>query len=324
LTPTVRHEAKDLAAFGYARPTLIVLPKWSTLEDPLHTGWVSKAGMAPTGPIAALLKDVAPGAKVVRRPGRTAHRLTGGDYLFSSRTGVGLDPIDSLQTLSGGGWIPVLVDEKGGVVLGAVSDKPVFVLADPDLLNTHGLSGIANARIALAAMRQMTPANGEVRFDVTLHTGSADRSLLRAMLSPPALGATLCAVAAAILLGLLALIRFGPAKGEARAWALGPRALVDNSAGLVAMARREHELAGAYAELTAVEAGRAAGVEKSLSAEALVERLDRLAARRGAETSLSALSEEAARTARSGGRAELLSVARRLYEWKREMTLDRR
>ncbi len=324
LTPRIGNEVKQLAAFGSVRPTLIVLPKWQTLEDPEHPGWVIKAGPGPARGIAALLGGLAKGTTVTRGRGKAAHRLAGGGYLFSPRTSVALDPIDQLQTLKGGGWVPVLTDESGGVVLGALSNKPVFVLADPDLLNTQGLAGLDNARVALAMLREIRPEGGEVRFDITLHTGRADRSLLRAMLEPPVLGATLCAVAAAVLLGLLALSRFGPAAPEARALALGPKALVDNSAGLVAMARREHELAGAYAELTAAEAARAAGVDRSLSGEALMERLDDLARRRGAHASLADLSGEAARTAKAGRRADLLSVARRLYQWKREVTLDRR
>ena len=51
-------------------------------------------------------------------------------------------------------------------------------------------------------------------------------------------------------MGAHALARFGQPRRRGRVFALGARALVDNSADLVRMARREAEFAPAYADLT--------------------------------------------------------------------------
>jgi hypothetical protein len=88
------------------------------------------------------------------------------------------------------------------------------------------------------------------------------------------------------------------------------------------MAGREHELAPAYVRLTEQLAARAAGGDRA--PHGAVERiawLDLLAAQRGASVRLAEL-EQAAEGARS--RQDLLGLARRLYEWRAEMTRERR
>src|SRR5262249_32653429 len=110
-----------------------------------------------------------------------------------------------------------------------------------------------------------------------------------------------------------ALARFGQPRRRGRAFPLGARALVDNSADLVRMARKEHELAPAYAALTRALVLRAAG------GHAQEEWLDDLARRRGA----AAPGELADEAARAKTRDELLAVAKKLYEWRGEMTRER-
>ena len=66
----------------------------------------------------------------------------------------------------------------------------------------------------------------------------------------PCLGATLCLAAAALLMALQALTRFGAPRQAGRAIALGKRALADNSAALIRLARREARMAPRYLDLT--------------------------------------------------------------------------
>ena len=135
------------------------------------------------------------------------------------------------------------------------------------------------------------------------------------MLEPPYLSATLCAVAAALLMGFHALARFGQPRRRGRAFALGARALVDNSADLVRMAKKEHELAPAYAALTQALVARGAGGHTQQEGW-----LDDLAARRGA----TAPRELAAEAEATKTRDDLLAVAKKLYDWRGEMTRERR
>ena len=135
------------------------------------------------------------------------------------------------------------------------------------------------------------------------------------MLEPPWLAATLIGVAAAALMGVHALARFGQPRRRERAFALGSRALVDNSADLVRMARREHELAPAYAALIRALVIRAGGGHTAEE-----HWLEHLAERRGA----AAPGELAAEAEQAKTRDDLLAVAKRIYEWRGEMTRERR
>jgi hypothetical protein len=102
--------------------------------------------------------------------------------------------------------------------------------------------------------------------------------------------------------------------------ALGKKALADNTAALVRLARREHRMARPYAELVQAQAARAVAAPSSLSKEATIALLDRLAKRQGSETTYADLSAEADRARNAG---DLMSVARSLMRWKLEMTRGR-
>lgn len=318
LAPPAYTAGKELEEFPETIATLIVLPKWTTQPDPVRRGFVRKAGLEPVEKTATeLLKPFAPKTDIARRSAVSRPSLRGTGALFAEGTYLPLAEVDRLQTISGPGWIPLLVDESGRPVLvRSKAVEHVYVLADPDLLNTQGLSKLDNARAGMAILDTLR-AEGGVIFDVTLNGYQRGRGLWRMMLEPPWLAATLCAVAAAVLMGLHALARFGPAQRRGRAFALGKQALVDNSAGLVRMARKEHELAPAYVALVKAQIGRAAHGATAPADEAWLARLARV---RGAE-SPEALEREAEGVK---SRSDLLGLARKLFAWRLEMTRERR
>ncbi|HEY8572949.1 DUF4350 domain-containing protein [Phenylobacterium sp.] len=318
LTPSFLDDPKELQAFPPAAATLVVLDKWRWADDPKRKGFVVKVGPEPfTERADRLLKPFAASSTVAKRKGVSKPVLHGTGTVFAEGTYLPLAQIEGLQTISGEGWIPLLADEQGRPVLVRSKKTPhLHVLADPDLLNTQGVAKLDNARAGMAVIDALR-GDGGVLFDVTLNGYKRGQGLWRMMLEPPWLAATLCAVAAAVLMGLHALARFGPARARGRAFALGKRALVDNSAGLVRMARKEHELAPAYVGLTKTLVGRVAGGTMASADDAW---LARLARTRGADDS-ETLEREAER-ARS--RADLVALARKLYAWRLEMTRERR
>jgi hypothetical protein len=321
LTPGLRNSAKDLAPFETQENVLIVLPKWAVSPHPTRLGFVDKAGIAETGgSAAALLKAYATKTEISHRKGVSRPVLRAGGTIFSGGTYLPLGDIDGLQTISGEGWQPALVDDQGRTVLArSKSHTGVLVLADPDLLNTQGLAKLDNARAGMAIVNTLRGGEG-VLFDVTLNGFRRGRGIGRLMLEPPWLSATLCGVAAALLLGLHGLARFGPTRTTGRAIALGKRPLVDNSAGLVRMARKEHELAPAYAALTLSLATRAGGGDRTASAEDNERWLTELSRRHGAASPADLRAEaDRART-----RDDLLNIGRKLYDWKLEITRERR
>lgn len=315
ITPSLYQDNKALNAISFGGRRLIVLPKWTYGAHMTHKGWVVKGQTAPADAIRQRLLEPY-GKKIVleRRNGVSRPGMgwtDGGGALPTPGA------IENFQTLKGPGLTPIIYDDRGGVVLAWVQKKDIYILSDPDLLNTKGLKSLDTARTADALVTGLNDEAGPLLFDVTLHGFKRSRGLLSLALEPPFLGGTLCAVAAALLAGIGAAIRFGPVRLPPAPWAMGKEALVDNTAGLIRMARREHRMAGGYARLCRDLAARAVGAPRQLEEAELDAFLDRLGTQRGTASTFSDLIR-AARTA--SNIAELMAVSRKLYDWRLEMT----
>jgi len=319
LTPSTANRPEQVGDIEHDGPTLIVLPKWRTMPDPRTRGWARTLGdLTPVQVLAPLPKRLRDGTALKRRKveAGTLRLYRPSGQFFGTVTGVA-----SLQTLMTHGWIPVLVDQDGAPVLAMTPDTGTYVLADPDLLNTQGLKTLENARTAVALLALIRAEDTPVTFDLTLHGFRRARSVTRLLLEPPLLGVTFCLLAAALLVGLQAAVRFGPPSAKDRAVALGKRALADNTAGLVRLARREHRMAAPYALIVRAAAARAVGAPRQLDGDEIDALLDRLSAIGGLDLRYSALAERA-RAAQTAG--DLMQVARDLYRWRLEMTHERR
>jgi hypothetical protein len=316
VTPDINHKASDVIDVDRPGPRIVVLPKWATGPDPRHKGWVTRAGQYNPAQIAAqFLRPYAPRSILQRRKGAARpalYRIDGSQALDFPRPG----PVTGFQTLSGEGWTPIVVDERGGIVLGRIGE--VYVLSDPDLINTQGLKDLRTARAAMGIVG-LTRGKGPIVFDATLHGFQRDRSFLRLIFGPPFLGATICALAAALLMGLHAAVRFGPAIRPPRAFAFGKQALADNTAGLIRMARREHRMAERYAVYHRGAVARAIGAPRELEGAGLDAFLDRLSRQAGQPAFTDLLDE--ARAASNPG--ELMTIARKLHHWRTEMSRER-
>lgn len=303
-------------------PILIVLPKWNTIPEPQRRGWVETVGVAgPNDILAVLPEPLGRGVGLTRRDGLTLTQLVRPN---GRRVGRPVR-VETLQTLSGPAfsgpeWTPVLTDASGAVVLATKAETWTYVLSDPDLLNTQGVKSLAGAETAVAVLDLLRTEGSPVIFDLTLHGFQRTRSVLRLMLEPPLLGLTLLLAALAAFAGFQAVIRFGPAREADRTVALGKRALADNTAGLVRLARREHRMASPYARLVRAAVARAIGAPRTLSEAELDAFLDRVGAMTGVTPRYSALAESAARAKTPH---DLMSVARDLHRWKQEMTRGR-
>jgi len=317
LTPDTDPPKGALVGLTPQGPTLVVAPKWLTTPDPVSPGWVNQAGIIDPKPIEAMLEPVAGKLTLTRRTDTSAAQPAGPTDAGAIPTG----PIEQLQTFqTSQGLTPIIVDRRGGVLLAATSDRRVYFLSDPDLLANHGIADIATARFANRLLQGLRDGRGAIAFDVSLNGFGAPRSLLKLAFSPPFLGATLCLVAVGILIGLHAVSRFGAPVAARRALAFGKRALADNSAALIKMARREPRMAGRYLDLSRAAVVRALGAGRVPAGE-LDAFLDRLAEKNGVEQRLSKLVSEVAAVKT---RADLTRVAQSLYQWRMEMTGERR
>ena len=300
-----------------AKPTLFILPKWLTASDPKHRGWVRTAGtLRLSEPIGVLAPTVRFGMRQARTAGGFLenHGLPAeirfrepayAQVITGLAEGSTLD--DEPVTLR-----PLLTDPAGGVLLAQIGERPLFVLADPDLLNNVGMKNVDQAASALALLDWMNSTDPEgIAFDVSLNGLGGTRSPLKLIFEPPFLAVTVGLAAALLLAGWQALARFGPVAPRERAIAFGKAALIDNSAALVRKARREARMGGRYAAMVRERAARAFGAPARLRDEALDAYLDGL---KGPQR----FTELAEKAASARDRSELLEATDALNAWQRD------
>jgi hypothetical protein len=289
------------------KPLLLVMPKWETVGDPGHPGWVRTPGLRLASDPERLLAPQHP-LKVERHrsggtPLRTVRPEAPKEMQFTSP--------GALQTMSGAGLKPIVTDPEGRIVVAEVADSRVYILADPDLIDNRAMADLPQAGAALALLDYLnaTDANG-VRFDVTMNGLGRTKSPLKLAFDPPFLATTLTLAAALLLAGLHGLVRFGAPRRPQRALAFGKAALVDNTAALVRKARRQAALGARYAELIRARAAAAFGAPAKLQGAALDAYLDGLGGR--------PFSDLAAAAAEAGDRDHLLGAAQALHDWQEE------
>jgi hypothetical protein len=301
-----------------AKPTLLVFPKWATIADDGHRGWVKVAGLLPPFDPDHML------APSVTLP--IARRRTGGHLLLMAMPDTGLSPIVAprvLQVITGvragtdhkpGKLTPLLIDGQGGMVLARYGEGPLYLLADPDLLSNAGIKDPRRAAAALAMLDWMNSTGASsIGFDVTMNGFGHSQSPLKLAFTPPFLAMTIALAAVLALVGWHALGRFGPIRPRARAIGFGKAVLVENSAKLIRRAGRETELGGRYVQVIRERAVATFGVPARLKDAALDAYLDKLGGRGG--TRFSELARAAEATA---DRADLVAAARALHQWQKE------
>jgi hypothetical protein len=309
-TPISLEELDDAAGAA----TLVVLPKWAVGPHPTHRGWVSRYSQYDSATLPMLLEEIVPDLTVAQAEGDGVVQLSYRDKTIRTS-----GRIEHLQTISGPNLTPVVTDAAGRTVMARFDQEgslPIFILADPDFLNTLGMGDANTAQAGLAMLDQARVAGEPTIFDVTLNGLGASRSALRLAFEPPFLGATLGLAIGAVLLGWRAAARFGPAAPARRAIALGKAALADNSAALIRLASREQRMGAGYARLVAADLAEAITGSRKADADAAA-LLDRLAAAHGVTPNYTQLKAEAA-SAKTPH--QMLEAARKLHAWKEEMT----
>jgi hypothetical protein len=315
LTPGAATQPADVTDYDYSAPTLIILPKWVALPIQDKPQWVTKSSMLNGGFVARLVAGIAPGATLANKSGSARHVETLlGPAAPPGMTPVTLDHVEELRTI--GGPHTVLTARDYGPILSMVRThgQPVYILSEPDLMNNQGLADENTAHNAVAIIARLRQGSGPVRFDVTLNGMGRDPTPLHAVFEPPLLGATACALLAALLIGLHAASRFGAPLGAARVFARGKRTLAVNTAELLRIMGREGAMAQRYVQsardLALARLGRSSAPQQD-DLLVLLERSGNLATR------YAELSQEA-RDARGGN--DLIRIAQKAYAWRKGIT----
>jgi len=147
----------------------------------------------------------------------------------------------------------VLLKVDGKPVLIKLKNSKTYVLSEPDLVNTSAFQSQGGAQIANAIIddiiRHANLNSLEVDFDVSLHGIQTNRNLIKLMVTPPFLAATLCLLLAGVLVAWQGFNRFGDPARLRPDYAQGPVSLAQTAAEFMGVANRAHHTGENYAEL---------------------------------------------------------------------------
>ncbi len=147
----------------------------------------------------------------------------------------------------------VIMRIDGHAVLIRLKDSRTFLISEPDLLNTIAFQTQTSARLALGVIDEvLIESEAEfyhADFDVSLHGIEENRNLVKLMVTPPFLAATLCLLLAGGLIGWQGFNRFGDPVIERPDYAQGPVSLAETAAEFIEVANRTHRTGADYAEL---------------------------------------------------------------------------
>ena len=144
------------------KATLLVLPKWAVGPDPRKKGWVRALGLQDSGTVARLLPPIG-AAKVYQ--GRSPARTASGRGVLE---GVEVPLPSRLQAISGDDIEPLLATPGGRSILARHDNGPLYILADPDLLNNLAMKDPVRARAALSILDALNSTGAEtIAFDMT-------------------------------------------------------------------------------------------------------------------------------------------------------------
>lgn len=267
MTPPMQTDPDEFAQIleqrFYAGPTIVILPKWWAnqfpdllpveLREDVKEGWVQLAFAANSDWTKELPELYA-----------FEHEVDSDREEPARWSGMGLSgalPTGPVSFMKPGYTHEVLVRGPDGSALAFElygeegseffedAYRMIFIV-EPDLVNNYGLAEKTRADLALQLVREIAyEDDASITFDLTLNGLGGAKNLLTLVFTPPFLAATLCLIAAMIMIGWRAFRRFGPARAEQPAHAFGKSTLVSNSSGMILRAKRFPLLTAPYAEL---------------------------------------------------------------------------
>jgi hypothetical protein len=257
----------------HARAVLLVLPKREALIDPEQPDRIRADRLLPAETVQRVLALADEHGTVGRESGLTP--------VQAKAPFAGLSPaVGSHMQLALYTALDPLLSAGGGTLIGELHGFAgrVIVVADPDLLENHGLVRGDNAAIAVALVRELRGAsNGRVVFDEGVH-GYVARPFgaLRLLFSFPFVLVTAQIVIASVLLAWAGSARFGAPKPRAPALATGKHALIEAGARLFTAAGRLRFIADRYAEAVLRETAQALHAPRGLARDELLAWFERI------------------------------------------------
>ncbi len=147
----------------------------------------------------------------------------------------------------------VIMKINGNAVLIKLEETQTYILSEPDLLNTMAFKTQGGAQLATTILDEIIREEDldllSLDFDLSLHGIEANRNIVKLMVTPPFLAATLCLLTAGGLVAWQGFNRFGDPARVRPDYAQGPVSLARTAAEFMGIANRAHRTGDAYAEL---------------------------------------------------------------------------
>lgn len=321
-----------------ANALLVVLPKRAAIPDPVRPRFIAAAELEPVELAQRALDALGIDGKVIRQ-----ERSQSG-----WRGELPLPTLEAPQLVTSKRMHPLVANDDGILVgeidaweddgeedeevEGAVSAEPApaqsrpprrwhtIVVADPDLLATHGLGKGENAILMVRLLERLGADERHIVLDETLHGLEQQPSLALELVRFPLVLSTVSALLVGVLLAWGAVVRFGRPRPPEPGLGPGRVALVESSAGLLRHGGHFAHAAAAY--LRAAKERVAAKHQLPGEGGDQGAWLGRLAEARGKAGALRAIEERVQRLAarRVRGEEEAVRTAQAIHRWREEMT----
>jgi hypothetical protein len=329
-------------AAGRRAPLLLVLPKRFTEQDPEVPGWIGSAALR-----SPLEVEQVPGELGIAGLGkvRIERRRHGTVRECRARLGVKKGGKETVYQIDLAGPAQLLTPAPGldpvvvcddGLLVARVSAAPVlFIVADPDLLENHGLGTADHAALVHDLLVRGLQAQGLI-FDETIHGFARRAGLLAEALRFPLVLAVLQSLVLAGVVVWAGMGRFGkplPVRGESRGESggqsgEGTETLIDNTAQLLSVASGADGAAESlerYYRQTLRTVAAACFLPPDLAEGELLLRLQGIGQSRGSRLQIRSLARRIEQTGAAGPAAaeRAVRLARMLHRWRHDMTLTR-
>jgi hypothetical protein len=294
---------------------LLVLPKWIGRASQSPHGWVSEVALLPDSVARDVARTALQSVDIVRTEPVTRW----------SHNEIGSVPvIPGKVQLVKSSRLRAVIGTDSGMLVGELRNgaRRMWILADPDVMQNHGLAEPDNAVFSVALINALRGADGNVVFDEVVHGfENRSRSPLRWLFEFPFVLASIQGAIAVALLLWATLRRFGAPVSPPVALQSGKRSLIENTAKLLERARLRPMIIQRYVHATVQDVARQLHAPAGMSESALVEWLRHTGRARAVEVDCGAVLSQADAWIQGGrpGAAPLAALARDIFRWKREI-----
>jgi hypothetical protein len=295
-----------------AETILVVLPKWDIRRSEERDDWIGEAKLLREDVPGSVLLTVAGPGDVVRvtQPSGFHNSLAIPDPTVSG-------PIQLIKNSK----LRPIVAVADGILLGEFKQgrRKIWVLADPDPIENHGIGKGDNLAFTTAVLHAMLAGKpGTLVFDETLHGFQrSSPSALKFLFEFPFNLVALQVVAAVVLLLMASVGRFGTPEIPDRVLHAGKRDLISNTASLIDHAGHHAAIQRRYIGMVLQDTGRLLRAPGQLNDQELAAWLDRTGAARGLRSDCVALLGRIA--AKSQDLVSLFAEARAIHRWRKEI-----